>query len=76
MFKKIDDRTVILWIINNEHFTGEGQKLSYCGEQVQRAYARLHRADKPTKASGSANECFGDDCPVRWEPPSSWQVVK
>lgn len=49
MFKKIDDKTVILWIINNGHFTGDGRKLSYCSEQVQRAYARQRRAGKPSK---------------------------
>ncbi len=49
MFKKIDDKTVILWIINNGHFTGDGRKLSYCSEQVQLAYARQRRAGKPSK---------------------------
>jgi hypothetical protein len=50
MLKKIDDKTVILWIIDNGHFTGEGRKLSYCSEKVQRAYASQHRADKPVKS--------------------------
>ena len=49
MFKKIDDKTVILWIINNGHFTGDGRKLSYCSDQVQRACAGQHRAGKQTK---------------------------
>jgi hypothetical protein len=49
MFKKIDDKTFILWIIDKGHFTGEGQKLSYRNEQVQRTYARQDRADRPTK---------------------------
>jgi hypothetical protein len=49
MFKKIDDKTVILWIINDGHFTGEGRKLTYCSDLAQRAYARQHRADKPAK---------------------------
>lgn len=49
MFKKIDDKTVILWITNNGHFTGDGRKLSYCGEQVQRAYAGQRRTNKQTK---------------------------
>lgn len=49
MFKKIDDKTVILWIINNGHFTGDGRKLSYCSEQVQRAYAGQRRPNKQTK---------------------------
>lgn len=39
MFKKIDDKTVILWVIKDGHFTGDGRKLSYCNDQVQRAYA-------------------------------------
>lgn len=49
MFKKIDDKTVILWIINNGHFTGDGRRLSYCSEQVQRAYAGQRRPNKQTK---------------------------
>ena len=49
MFKKIDDKTVILWIINNEHFAGDGRKLSYCSDQVQRAYAGQRRTNKQTK---------------------------
>ncbi|PDT88168.1 hypothetical protein CO669_21290 [Bradyrhizobium sp. Y36] len=49
MFKKIDDKTVILWIINNGHFTGDGRKLSYCSDQVQRAYAGQRRTGKQTK---------------------------
>ena len=49
MFKKIDDKTVILWIINNGHFTGDGRKLSYCSDQVQRAYAGQRRTNKQTK---------------------------
>ncbi|GMO16815.1 hypothetical protein [Bradyrhizobium sp. TM233] len=48
MFKKTDDRTVILWIIKDGHFTGDGRKLSYCGDQVQRAYARQRRTGKQT----------------------------
>ncbi|MCP3367836.1 hypothetical protein [Bradyrhizobium cajani] len=48
MFKKIDDKTVILWIINNGHFTGDGRKLSYCSDQTQRAHAGQRRANKPT----------------------------
>ncbi|WP_448044825.1 hypothetical protein [Bradyrhizobium liaoningense] len=48
MFKKIDDKTVILWIINNGHFTGDGRKLSYCSDQVQRTYARRRPAAKQT----------------------------
>jgi hypothetical protein len=50
MFKKIDDKTVILWIINNGHFTGDGRKLSYCSDQVQRAYAGQRRTNKQTKS--------------------------
>ncbi|WP_152033533.1 hypothetical protein [Bradyrhizobium sp. DOA9] len=49
MFKKIDDKSVILWIINNGHFTGDGRKLSYCSDQVQRAYAVQRRAGKQTR---------------------------
>jgi hypothetical protein len=49
MFKKIDDKTVVLWIINEGHFTGDGRKLSYCSEQVQRAYAGQRRTNKQTK---------------------------
>ncbi|WP_298243771.1 hypothetical protein [uncultured Bradyrhizobium sp.] len=49
MFKKIDDKTVILWIINNGHFTGDGRKLSYCSDQVQRAYAGQRRTGKQSK---------------------------
>ncbi|WP_271617449.1 hypothetical protein [Bradyrhizobium sp. CCBAU 51745] len=49
MFKKIDDKTVILWIINNGHFTGDGRKLSYCSEQVQRAYAGQRKTSKQTE---------------------------
>lgn len=49
MFKKIDDKTVILWIINNGHFTGDGRKLSYCSDQVQRAYAGQRRAGQQTR---------------------------
>jgi hypothetical protein len=53
MFKKIDDKTVILWIINNGRFTGDGRKLSYCSDQVQRAYAGQNRAGKQTRNHGS-----------------------
>lgn len=53
MFKKIDDKTVILWIINNGHFTGDGRKLSYCSDRVQRAYAGQNRAGKQTRNQGS-----------------------
>jgi len=49
MFKKIDDRTVILWIINNGHFTGDGRTLTYCSDQVQRAYAGQRQTNKTTK---------------------------
>lgn len=49
MFKKIDDKTVILWIIKDGHFTGDGRKLSYCSDQVQRAYAGQGRAGKQTR---------------------------
>jgi hypothetical protein len=49
MFKKVDDRTVILWIINNGHFTGDGRALTYCSDKVQRAYAVQHRTDKQTR---------------------------
>ena len=49
MFKKIDDKTVILWIISNGHFTGDGRKLSYCSDKVQRAYAGQRRTNKQTK---------------------------
>ncbi|MGL9620922.1 hypothetical protein QRQ56_23185 [Bradyrhizobium sp. U531] len=49
MFKKIDDKTVILWIINNGHFTGDGRKLSYCSDHVQRAYAGQRRTSKQSK---------------------------
>ncbi|MEY9467382.1 hypothetical protein [Bradyrhizobium ottawaense] len=49
MFKKIDDKTVILWIINNGHFTGDGRHLSYCSDQVQRAYAGQRRTSKQSK---------------------------
>ncbi|WP_407118235.1 hypothetical protein [Bradyrhizobium sp. LMG 9283] len=51
MFKKIDDKTVILWIIKDGHFTGDSRKLSYCSDQVQRAVSGLrtrdHRNEKP-----------------------------
>jgi len=49
MFKKIDDKTVVLWIINNGHFTGDGRKLSYCSDRVQRAYAGQRRTGKRSK---------------------------
>ncbi|QOG18598.1 hypothetical protein [Bradyrhizobium sp. SEMIA] len=49
MFKKIDDKTVILWIINNGHFTGDGRRLSYCSDQVQRAYAGQRRTGQQTR---------------------------
>lgn len=49
MFKKIDDKSVVLWIINNGHFTGDGRTLSYCSDQVQRDYAKQHRPGMPTK---------------------------
>ncbi|WP_426408314.1 hypothetical protein [Bradyrhizobium ganzhouense] len=49
MFKKVDDKTVVLWIINNGHFTGDGRTLSYCSDQVQRAYAGQRRTNKQTK---------------------------
>ena len=49
MFKKIDDKTVILWIINNGHFTGDGRTLSYCSDKVQRAYAGQRKTSKQTK---------------------------
>ncbi|WP_439398136.1 hypothetical protein ACRQ5Q_13035 [Bradyrhizobium sp. PMVTL-01] len=49
MFKKIDEKTVILWIIDNGHFTGDGRKLSYCSDQVQRAYAGQRPAGKQTR---------------------------
>ncbi|MEZ2146464.1 hypothetical protein AAE026_29880 [Bradyrhizobium sp. DN5] len=49
MFKKIDDKTVILWIIKDRHFTGDGRKLSYCSDQVQRAYAGQRRTNKQTR---------------------------
>ncbi|MGY8706363.1 hypothetical protein RAD16_11550 [Bradyrhizobium sp. 18BD] len=49
MFKKIDDNTVILWIIDNGHFTGDGRKLSYCSDQVQRDYAGQRRTNKQTR---------------------------
>ncbi|WP_257196419.1 MULTISPECIES: hypothetical protein [unclassified Bradyrhizobium] len=49
MFKKIDDKTVILWIIKDGHFTGDGRKLSYCSDQVQRAYAGPRRTSKQTR---------------------------
>ncbi|SFI47506.1 hypothetical protein SAMN05216525_10986 [Bradyrhizobium sp. Gha] len=49
MFKKIDDKSVLLWIINNGHFTGDGRKLSYCSDQVQRAYAAQRKASKQTR---------------------------
>lgn len=49
MFKKIDDKTVILWIINDGHFTGDGRTLSYCSDQVQRAYAGQRQTGKQSK---------------------------
>lgn len=49
MFKKIDDKTVILWIINSGRFTGDGRKLSHCSDQVQRAYAKRRSAAKQTE---------------------------
>lgn len=49
MFKKVDDKTVIFWIINNGRFTGDGRKLYYCSDQVQRAYAVQRRAGKQTR---------------------------
>lgn len=49
MFKKVDDKTVILWIIKDGHFTGDGRKLSYCSDQVQRAYAGQNRTGKQSK---------------------------
>ncbi|MCP3388245.1 hypothetical protein NLM27_05560 [Bradyrhizobium sp. CCGB12] len=49
MFKKIDDKSVILWIIKDGHFTGDGRKLSYCSDQVQRTYTAQRRTSKQTK---------------------------
>jgi hypothetical protein len=49
MFKKVDDKTVILWIINNGHFTGDGRTLTYCSDKVQRTYAGRHRTNKQTR---------------------------
>ncbi|MBR0774441.1 hypothetical protein JQ543_02590 [Bradyrhizobium diazoefficiens] len=49
MFKKVDDRTVVLWIINDGHFTGDGRTLSYCSDQVQRAWAGQRRTGKQTR---------------------------
>lgn len=49
MFKKVDDKTVILWIIDNGHFTGDGRTLSYCSDQVQRAYAGQRQTGKQSK---------------------------
>ena len=49
MFKKIDDKTVILWIINNGSFTGDGRTLSYCSDQVQRAWARQRPTSEQTR---------------------------
>lgn len=49
MFKKVDDKTVILWIINDGHFTGDGRTLSYCSDQVQRAYAGQRQTGKQSK---------------------------
>lgn len=49
MFKKIDDKTVILWITNNGHFTGDGRTLSYCSDEVQRAYAGQRQTGKQSK---------------------------
>jgi hypothetical protein len=49
MFKKIDDKTVILWIINDGHFTGDGRTLTYCSDKVQRAYGEQRRTSKQTK---------------------------
>ena len=49
MFKKIDHKTVILWIIKDGHFTGDGRKLSYCSDQVQRAHAGQRRTNKQIK---------------------------
>lgn len=48
MFKKIDHKTVILWIIKDGHFTGDGRRLSYCSDPVQRAYAGQRRTGKQT----------------------------
>ncbi|QQO36479.1 hypothetical protein JJC00_13390 [Bradyrhizobium diazoefficiens] len=49
MFKKVDDKTVILWIINDGHFSGDGRTLSYCSAQVQRAYAGQRQTGKQSK---------------------------
>jgi hypothetical protein len=40
MLKKIDDSNIRLWVEEeNRRFAGDGFKLSYCGPDVQRAYA-------------------------------------
>jgi hypothetical protein len=49
MFKKVDDKTVILWIINNGHFTGDGRTLTYCSNKVQHTYAGQRRTNKQTR---------------------------
>lgn len=49
MFKTIDEKTVILWIINDGHFTGDGRTPSYCSEEVQRAYAGQRQTGKQSK---------------------------
>jgi hypothetical protein len=40
MLKKIDNNNVIFWREENGHFTGPGQQLSYCSQDVQHAYAK------------------------------------
>ena len=42
MLKKIDDSNVLFWREENKHFTGPGRQLSYCSQDVQRAYAKQH----------------------------------
>ncbi|MBR0856763.1 hypothetical protein [Bradyrhizobium liaoningense] len=49
MFKKIDDKTVILWIIKDGHFTGDGRTLTYCGDKAQSAYVSQRKSSKQTR---------------------------
>ncbi|WP_404437273.1 hypothetical protein [Bradyrhizobium daqingense] len=67
MFKKIDDKTVILWIIDNGRFTGDGRKLSCCSDQVQRAYA-----GPPPPASRARNSQGHQETSISEKPAPAW----
>ena len=46
MLKKVGDKSILLWRDENGRFKGDGEKLSYCGEKVQRAFSRHNARTK------------------------------